>query len=211
MPEPAGAMPGWWPAARDALHAADPVLALIVRAHGAAHLSSRGDAFTTLARSIVGQQISLAAAQSIWLRTLAAAGAMTPAALAAASPDALRAAGLSARKAEYLAELARGFDSGRLDAARWAALDDEAVIAELVRIRGVGRWTAEMFLMFNLLRPDVLPVDDVGLLRAVGLHYLGGERPTRAQTVALGERWRPWRTAATWHLWRSLDPIPVEY
>lgn len=204
------ARPPWWLAARDAL-AADPVLAPIIAVHHAGYLVSRGDAFGTLARSIVGQQISVKAAQSVWNRFAAAAAAVAPARVAAMDLETLRACGLSQRKAEYLRDLAVRFDTGQVDPRRWPSMDDESVIDELVRVRGVGRWTAEMFLMFNLLRPDVLPLDDIGLLRAVGLHCLGSARASRAQAAEIGERWRPWRTAATWYLWRSLDPLPVDY
>jgi DNA-3-methyladenine glycosylase II len=123
----------------------------------------------------------------------------------------LRSAGLSQRKAEYLKDLAQRFLSGEVDPSRWPGLDDEAVIEELIRVRGIGRWTAEMFLIFNLLRPDVLPLDDIGVLRGIGLAYGRGERVARAEAMAIGEAWRPWRTVATWYLWRSLDPLPVEY
>jgi DNA-3-methyladenine glycosylase II len=124
---------------------------------------------------------------------------------------ALRGCGLSQRKAEYLTDLAAHFASGRLDPRGWKALDDEALIAELVDVKGIGRWTAEMFLMFHELRPDVLPVDDLGLQRALADHYNGGERLDREAMRSLAEPWRPWRSVATWYLWRSLDPIPVEY
>ena len=124
---------------------------------------------------------------------------------------ALRGCGLSQRKAEYLTDLADHFASGRLVPRRWKALDDEALIALLVDVKGIGRWTAEMFLMFHELRPDVLPVDDLGLQRALADHYNGGERLDRRAMLALAEPWRPWRSVATWYLWRSLDPIPVEY
>ena len=97
------------------------------------------------------------------------------------------------------------------DPARWRRLDDEAVIAELSDVRGIGRWTAEMFLIFSLRRPDVWPVDDIGLQRAVGIHYLGGVRPTPHLVRDHGQRHAPWRTVATWYLWRSLDPMVVQY
>jgi DNA-3-methyladenine glycosylase II len=192
------------------------VLAGLIAGFGDAALGSRGDPFTTLARSIVGQQISVKAAQSVWDRFSSAVCAgtpqsITPVAVMAMSVAQLRACGLSQRKAEYLGDLAQRFDQGDLLPARWPAMDDEAVIAELIRVRGIGRWTAEMFLIFNLLRPDVLPLDDIGLLRAMGLHWLQGVTPTRAQAQDLAQRWAPWRTAATWYLWRSLDPVPVEY
>ncbi len=136
---------------------------------------------------------------------------LAPLAVCAQSVVTLRGCGLSQRKAEYLSDLADHFASGRLDPRRWKALDDEALIAALVDVKGIGRWTAEMFLMFHELRPDVLPVDDLGLQRALAKHYNGGERLDRAAMIALAEPWRPWRSVATWYLWRSLDPIPVEY
>jgi DNA-3-methyladenine glycosylase II len=210
--------PDWWPQAREELSVADPVLARLIAGFGDAALGSRGDPFTTLARSIVGQQISVKAAQSVWDRFAASATAsasasmtVTPMAVMAMSLAQLRACGLSQRKAEYLGDLAQRFDQGDLLPERWPTMDDEAVIAELICVRGIGRWTAEMFLIFNLLRPDVLPLDDIGLLRAMGLHWLQGVTPTRAQARDLAQRWSPWRTAATWYLWRSLDPVPVEY
>jgi DNA-3-methyladenine glycosylase II len=131
--------------------------------------------------------------------------------------------GLSGRKAEYLKDLALRFRSGEVDPARWPDIDDEAIIGELVAVRGIGRWTAEMFLIFNLLRPDVLPLDDLGVLRALSLNYPDPEasatpsratdsgRAAKTRALAIAERWRPWRTVATWYLWRSLDPVPVEY
>jgi len=217
--------PAWWQQARDELGAADPVLGRIMAGFGDAALGSRGDPFTTLARSIVGQQISVKAAQSVWNRFVSAAVTsellagpqaeipqrVAPADVMAMSQEQLRACGLSLRKAEYLGDLAQRFAQGELLPERWPAMDDEAVIAELIRVRGVGRWTAEMFLIFNLMRPDVLPLDDIGLLRAMGLHWLQGAMPSRAQARDLAQRWAPWRTAATWYLWRSLDPVPVEY
>jgi DNA-3-methyladenine glycosylase II len=225
--------PGWWSQARQELSAADPVLARLIAGFGDAALGSRGDPFTTLARSIVGQQISVKAAQSVWDRFAVEVArtqeadprkpgdqsalmavppvAVTPSAVMAMNLAQLRACGLSLRKAEYLGDLAQRFDQGDLLPERWPTMDDEAVIAELICVRGIGRWTAEMFLIFNLLRPDVLPLDDIGLLRAMGIHWLQGVTPTRAQARDLAQRWSPWRTAATWYLWRSLDPVPVEY
>ena len=209
---PPGEAPHWWREASDALAGTDPTMARVIRewtGHG--HLRSRGDPFTTLARSIVGQQISVTAAQSVWLRFEKAAGTVTPQRVARMRLTTLTKSGLSTRKAEYVRDLAVHFVGGAVDPAHWPGLDDEAVIAELVQVRGIGRWTAEMFLIFNLLRPDVFPVDDLGLLKAIGLHYNDGRSVTRAEAAELGERWRPWRTLATWYLWRSLDPLPVDY
>ena len=109
-------------------------------------------------------------------------------------------------------DLARHFADGTIQAQRWPEMDDEAVIAELIQVRGIGRWTAEMFLMFNLLRPDVLPVDDLGLRRAASRHYFDGERRRCGRAPQRSaRRWEPWRSVATWYLWRSLEPVPVEY
>ncbi len=174
-------------------------------------LKSRGDAFHTLARSIVGQQISVRAADAVWARLMALLGDMQSERVLATGDDALRGCGLSARKVEYLADLARHHQQGRLDPEVWRDWDDEAIIAELCTIRGIGRWTAEMFLIFHLLRADVLPLDDIGLIKAIAAHYHAGERPARKAMLQLAEPWRPWRSVATWYLWRSLDPVPVEY
>jgi DNA-3-methyladenine glycosylase II len=203
--------PDYWQKASRALARDDPTMAALVRRYRGMSLVSRGDAFGTLARSIVGQQISVKAADAVWARFAAAVGTVSPAAVLAAGAGGLAGCGLSARKTEYLADLAAHFAGGRVDPERWTAMDDEAVIVELCDVRGIGRWTAEMFLIFNLLRPDVFPLDDLGLQKAVSLHYFAGERPPKKALAEFGERWRPWRSVATWYLWRSLDPLPVEY
>lgn len=203
--------PDYWNEATGALAANDSALAGLIETHAGAGLVSRGDPFATLARSVVGRQISVKAADAVWGRFVERVGCVAPATVAALGTAGLAGCGLSQRKIEYLSDLAAHFVDGRLDPAGWHRLDDEALIVELCRVRGIGRWTAEMFLIFNLMRPDVFPVDDIGLQRAVGLHYLAGARPTRRELLEVGERWRPWRSVATWYLWRSLDPVPVEY
>jgi DNA-3-methyladenine glycosylase II len=203
--------PDYWSKARAELAATDPILAGILAAYSGSVLTSRGDPFATLARSVIGQQISVKAADAVWGRFVSCVGQVTPRSVSSVQAAELAACGLSRRKVEYLADLAGHFASGRVDPGRWADLGDEAVIAQLTDVRGIGRWTAEMFLIFNLLRPDVLPVDDLGLQKAVALHYCQGERPQRDDLLRLAERWRPWRSVATWYLWRSLDPLPVEY
>jgi DNA-3-methyladenine glycosylase II len=212
------ARPPYWQRARRALSAADPVMARIVAEHPRVRLISRGDPFSTLARSIVGQQISVKAADAVWERLAGACAPMTPAAVLRRRATTLRACGLSDRKVEYIRDLAQHFASGRIDPAQFPTMPDQAVIDALVEVHGVGRWTAEMFLIFNLLRPDVLPLDDLGLLKAVGRHYLDGAPADellrgagRARVTALAACWAPWRSVATWYLWRSLDPVPVEY
>ncbi|MBK7794355.1 MAG: DNA-3-methyladenine glycosylase 2 family protein [Betaproteobacteria bacterium] len=212
--------PAYWDEATTALARRDRVLKKLIGRYPDVHLQRRSDPFTTLARAIVGQQISVKAADTIWQRFVAAVAPahrtrafprIVPDAVAAAPVDALRGCGLSQRKTEYLSDLAGHFIAGRLDPRRWKTMDDEALIAALVDVKGIGRWTAEMFLIFHELRPDVLPVDDIGLQRAVALHYHRGERVEAAAIRALAVRWQPWRSVATWYLWRSLDPVPVEY
>jgi len=203
--------PPYWQTACAELAAADPVMAALIARYADCVLGNRGDPFQTLARAIVGQQISVKAAESVWVRFAAYAQAISPEHIATLELDALAACGLSRRKAEYLRDLAGHFVDGRVDPARWMNMDDETVIAELIDVRGIGRWTAEMFLIFNLRRPDVWPVDDIGLQKAVALHYLNNERPTPTMLRQHGERHAPWRTVATWYLWRSLDPAVVQY
>ncbi len=211
----AGVTPAYWDEACRHLGKRDRVMRKLIPRFGEARLRSRGDAFTTLARSIVGQQISVHAAQSVWERlTPVVGGASTliaPAAVLEVDIPALRAAGLSARKAEYLGDLARHFESGVVHVRQWQQMDDEAIIDELVAIRGIGRWTAEMFLIFHLMRPDVLPVDDLGLIKGISVNYFSGEPVSRAEAREVGDAWMPFRSVATWYIWRSLDPQPVEY
>jgi DNA-3-methyladenine glycosylase II len=208
--KPASAPP-YWNRAKRALASRDTVLAAIVRSHPRIALRPRGDPFFTLARSIVGQQISVKASLQIWARLLVVAPRMLPGQVLDAGCGRLAACGLSTRKAEYITDLARHFADGSLRPRAWQRMDDEAVIAELIQVRGIGRWTAEMFLIFNLMRPDVFPLDDLGLQRAIALHYFSG-RPVSSRTLRrIGARWAPWRSVATWYLWRSLDPVPVEY
>jgi DNA-3-methyladenine glycosylase II len=204
-------VPAYWARAARELARRDTVMAGLGRQFRGMALRGRGDAFGTLARAIVGQQISVKAADTVWSRLLAAVGQVDPASVAAAGVDGLAGCGLSSRKREYLADLAAHFGDGRLRPQQWSGMDDEAVIADLSRVRGIGRWTAEMFLIFNLCRPDVLPADDIGLARAAAIRYFAGSMPSRPALLALAEQWRPWRSVATWYLWRSLDPVPVEY
>lgn len=203
--------PDYWPRAIGELAQGDLMMAELIERHAGLTLRSRGDPFSTLARAIVGQQISVTAAAAVWARFSARLGEVTPERVAALAPQGLAECGLSRRKIEYLGDLAGHFLDGHLDPAAWDRLDDAAIIAELSAVRGIGRWTAEMFLIFNLMRPDVFPLDDIGLQRAVCERYFGGQKQSRQIIAEHGERWRPWRSVATWYLWRSLDPLPVEY
>ena len=203
--------PEYWDRAKRALRRTDPVMGDIIGRYPRVHMVARGDAFLTLARAIAGQQISVKAAQSVWNRVLALVVDVTPERVLAQPRPSLRACGLSDRKVEYIADLARHFADGTVHVARWPQMEDEEVIAELVQVRGIGRWTAEMFLMFNLLRPNVLPLDDLGLQKAMRVSYFRGRKVSVARMRKLGETWQPYRSVATWYLWRSLDPLPVEY
>lgn len=204
--------PEYWEQACRELMKQDRILKKIIPKHESGFLVTRGDAFTTLARAIVGQQISVAAAQSVWNRVLAASkNKVTPKNILTLTVEELRSAGLSGRKVEYIRDLADHFDSGRLHAHQWKDMDDESVIKELSSIRGIGRWTAEMFLIFNMMRPNILPLDDVGLIKAISLNYFSGEPVSRHEAREVAANWAPWRTVATWYMWRSIDPIPVEY
>lgn len=203
--------PEYWDKACSHLVRKDRVMKKLIPQFGQAMLESRGDAFKTLARSIVGQQISVKAAQSVWDRFAALATELTPQVLLQLDLDVMRQAGLSARKVEYLVDLALHFDSGALHVADWISMDDEAIINELVAIRGIGRWTAEMFLIFYLMRPNVLPLDDVGLINGVSKNYFSGEPVSRSDLREVAQAWQPYCTVATWYIWRSLDPLPVAY
>jgi DNA-3-methyladenine glycosylase II len=210
-PDRSDVKPNYWDRAKRALARRDPVMAAIMKRHPKVFMMRRGEPFMTLARAIVGQQISVKAAQSVWDRLTACVGEMTPEGVLSKPRPELRACGLSDRKTEYIADLAQHFADGRIHVHRWPQMSDEQIIAELVEVRGIGRWTAEMFLMFNLLRPDVFPLDDLGLQKGIRLAYYKRRKVSLGTMRRLGETWRPWRSVATWYLWRSLDPLPVEY
>ena len=213
--EAAADTPSYWDEACKHLGKRDRVMKKLIPKFGEARLKTRGDAYTTLARSIVGQQISVKAAQSVWDRFVASVGGaslhLQPADVLAQAVPRMREAGLSARKCEYLHDLSRHFADGSVHVHQWHGMDDEAIITELVAIRGIGRWTAEMFLIFHLMRPNVLPLDDLGLIKGISANYFSGEPVSRAEAREVGEAWAPFRSVATWYIWRSLDPVPVDY
>ncbi len=228
--------PKYWSEALSGLSKQDPVLKILIRTHRRKKLQGRDDPFVTLARAIISQQISVKAAATVWQRLVDATGSLQPASLKHAAkrsalndaaareplppeyacmrPDAIASmsmeqlcrCGLSGRKASYLAELANHFLNGALDTERWRLWDDEQLIQELIKVKGIGRWTAEIFLIFFMLRPNVLPIDDIGLQRAMRLHYNNGEPLSKPEMRQIAENWEPWRTVATWFMWRSLDP-----
>jgi DNA-3-methyladenine glycosylase II len=203
--------PGYWDEACRYLTKKDRVMKRLIPQFGEACLQSRGDAFTTLARSIVGQQISVKAAQTVWDRFAKLPRKMTAGNVLRLKVDDMQAAGLSARKIEYLVDLSLHFDSGAIHVEAWNAMGDDEVIAELIGIRGIGRWTAEMFLIFHLMRPNVLPLDDIGLINGISRNYFSGDPVSRSDAREVAAAWDPYCSVATWYIWRSLDPLPVEY
>jgi DNA-3-methyladenine glycosylase II len=203
--------PEYWAEACKHLMKRDRVMKNLIPQYPGVSLQSRGDAFVTLARTIVGQQISVKAAQSVWDRFAALPKAIAPAHVLKLKVDDMRAAGLSVRKVEYLVDLALHFANNQVQEAAWVDMDDEAIIAELVAIRGIGRWTAEMFLIFHMMRPDVLPLDDVGLINGISRCYFSGDPVSRSDAREVAAPWAPYRSVATWYIWRSLDPVPVAY
>ena len=211
LPDVGPDAPLYWQEACRHLMKRDRVMKKLIPQHAGVSLQSRGDAFVTLARSIVGQQISVKAAQSVWDRFAVLPKKMLPAQVLKLKVDDMRAAGLSARKVEYLVDLALHFANDQVHVNAWADMDDEAIIAELVAIRGIGRWTAEMFLIFHLMPPNVLPLDDVGLQNGISRCYFSGEPVSRSEIREVAATWAPFCSVATWYIWRSLDPAPVAY
>ncbi|MEX1166787.1 MAG: DNA-3-methyladenine glycosylase 2 family protein [Hydrogenophaga sp.] len=203
--------PAYWVEACRHLMKRDRVMKKLIPQHSGVSLQSRGDAFVTLARSIVGQQISVKAAQSVWDRFAVLPKKMLPAQVLTLKVDDMRSAGLSARKVEYLVDLALHFANNQVHVDAWAEMEDEAIIAELIAIRGIGRWTAEMFLIFHLMRPNILPLDDVGLQNGISRCYFSGEPVSRSEIREVAATWAPYSSVATWYIWRSLDPAPVAY
>lgn len=200
-------VPAYWAEAKLALMQRDRIMNKLIPQFGDLHLRGQPDPFTTLARSIVGQQVTPKAADLAWGKLLAVCPKLAPTQVIKLGAVELAACGLSKRKTEYILDLADHFKAKRVHADLWSEMDDEAVIAELVQIRGITRWTAEMFLIFNLLRPNVMPLDDAGLIQGISQNYFSGEPVSRSDAREVSANWEPWRTVATWYLWRSLDPV----
>jgi len=203
--------PIYWADAVQHLSAIDTTMAALCTQFEPVAVKPKRDAFTTLARAITGQQISVKASQAIWDRLLvtgkAHKGKLDPKIFMSIKPTTLKQCGLSLKKVEYIRDLAEKFTSKQINPRRWSHMEDQAVIEELVSVRGIGVWTAEMFLIFNLWRPDIFPLQDIGLQKAVMQHY----SIPKHELAHWGAQWSPYRTVAVWYLWRSLDPMPVEY
>jgi len=203
--------PKFWEKAKKDLIKKDKKLAKIIRNYPNDFLYTKSDPFYTLARSIVGQQISVKAAQSVWEKFEYKVNSVTPLKIKRVHSSTLKSCGLSRQKISYLKSLSSAFIDKKLNPDKWSIFSDEEVISDLIKIKGIGRWTAEMFLIFNLCRPDIFPEDDIGLIKGICECYKLNYPISKKQAVALSEKWKPWRSVATWYFWRSLDPIPVEY
>ncbi len=204
--------PEFWDEASTHLMGRDRILKKLIPRHRSEWLAPSATPFVTLARAIIGHQLSVAAADAMWQRFTDACGRQpTPRSVLKVAETDSGLAGLSKRKSVYILDLATHFAEKKVKPATWGSMDDEAVIADLCAIRGIGRWTAEMFLIFNLQRPDILPLDDSSLLKAISLHYFSGEPVSRFEAREVAQAWAPWRTVATWYLWRSLDPAAIQY
>jgi DNA-3-methyladenine glycosylase II len=198
-------LPEYWEQAKIELMKKDRIMRKLIPQFGDLYLIGRDDAFTTLTRSILAQKITVEAANVLWLKFLKVCPNSTPEQVLEAGEEKLSAGGLSKRKLEFVLDLAQHFQSKKIHVELWPEMSDEDVIAELVQIRGITRWTAEMFLIFNLLRPNILPLDDPGLLKGISLNYFSGEPVSRIDIREVASNWEPWRTVATWYMWRSLD------
>ena len=206
----AGSTPEWWDSAKLELANKDVLLKSLIEEFEEPRLSSRGDLFATLIKSIVGQQISVIAASAVWSRLFDLVGEVNPESILAKTHEELRQVGLSNRKVEYIVGIAEAWTEG-LGEIDWEQMSDEEVVQELVKLRGVGRWTVQMLLIFALLRPDVFPIDDIGLIRGMEKLYNSGKPLETSELNEISEKWIPYRTMGVWYIWRSIDPEPVEY
>ena len=201
----------WWEQAVFYLSDNDPIMKNIINNHNEDYLQSRDDPFNALCRTIIGQQISVKAAASIWNKFATGTKNINPKNVIKYGNNNIRKCGISNKKVEYIIGLSNFFIENPDSINLWKKMDDKSIIKELCQLKGIGPWSAEMFLMFCLLRPDVLPLGDLGLRRAVGKNYLNTFDPTYEEVEKIAKKWIPYRSAATWFLWKSIDPIPVAY
>ena len=204
-----GDRPTYWERAKKELSSNDKILSKIINEYDDLELISRGDIFFTLIRSIIGQQISVKAASTVWSRFTERVGDINPENILSTHFDDLRKCGLSQRKAEYVIGISESWHE--YDKFDWKKMEDQEIIDKLVSLRGVGKWTAEMILIFTLLRPDVFPIGDIGMVRGIEKSYKSGEKISEEELHKISEKWKPWRTVACCYMWRTIDPEPVEY
>jgi DNA-3-methyladenine glycosylase II len=203
--------PRFWGKGKNYLIKKDKKLGSLIKSYPKEFLFTKSDPFLTLARSIVGQQISVKAAQSVWDRLEVKIKKITPLNVKKMHSNSLKSVGLSRQKVQYLKNLSDAFNSNKIKEKFWSKMSDEDIIQDLIQIKGVGRWTAEMFLIFNLCREDIFPLDDIGMVKGLCKIYKLDYPINRDKVMKIGNKWKPYRSVATWYLWRSLDPIPVEY
>ncbi len=203
--------PYFWEKAKKFLINKDKKLGKIILNYPKDFLYSKSDPFYTLARSIVGQQISVKAAEAVWIKFEKKVKKVTPKNTINLHHMSFKACGLSRQKITYLKSLSLAFINKDINPINWQNYSDEKIIAELIKIKGIGRWTAEMYLIFNLCRPDIFPADDLGLIKGICYCYNINYPIAREDAVKMSTKWKPYRSVATWYFWRSLDPIPVEY
>jgi DNA-3-methyladenine glycosylase II len=202
--------PKYWEKGKKELKLIDENIKKIIDLYEFPPLTTREDMFFTLIRSIVGQQISVKAADTVWDKLVNKAKEITPEIIFSMDENVMRACGLSGRKVEYMKSVSKNWLNG-YDEINWHELSDEDVIEKLIQIRGIGEWTAEMILIFTLMRPDIFPMGDIGAIRAIEKIYNKGQKMSKERIEQVVQKWKPWRTVATWYLWRSIDPEPVQY
>ena len=202
--------PDYWEKGKKELKKIDKNIKKIIELYEFPSLTTREDMFYTLIRSIVGQQISVRAADTIWDKIVNEAKEIRPEIIYSMDENTMRNCGLSKRKVEYMKAVSEKWING-YDKINWHELSDEAITEKLVEIRGIGKWTAEMILIFTLMRPDIFPMGDIGAIRALEKIYNKGQKMKKEQIEEIVKKWKPWRTIATWYLWRSIDPVPVQY
>jgi len=200
-----------WLLAINNLKKKDKILKEIINKYKSEKLHSKKNAFLTLAKSITGQQISVKAANSIWLRLEKKIKKIDPSNILKVKINEIKKCGFSKQKANYIFNLANFFKKNKNIENKWEKIEDEEVIDDLIKIKGIGRWTAEMFLIFYLLRPNIFPSADIGLLKAISINYNLKYPLKNSDIKKFKKKWIPWSTVATWYLWRSLDPVPVKY
>jgi DNA-3-methyladenine glycosylase II len=202
--------PKYWEQGKSFLKKKDKTLKKIIDAYPG-HLKARKDPFFSLARSIVGQQISVKAADSVWNKLMTKVKKMNPNSIKKIKRAQLSQCGLSKQKVNYLKILSASFLNKTINIVSLKKMNDEEAIQHLIQLKGVGRWTAEMFLFFNQLRPNIFPVQDIGFLKAISKQYKLTYPPSKEKLIKLKQKWDPYCTIATWYLWRSIDPVPVNY
>ena len=198
-----------WAAACKHLARKDRVLRRLIPTYAGQMLRRDADGFAMLVRSVVWQQLSETSAQQLWKRFVALPGVCTPTGLLGTSDEAFKTIRLTQRKVGYLRDLAQWFAQNPKDALSWVDVGDDAVVGELLALRGLGRWNADLFLIFHLGRPNILPIDDAALLRGISAHYFSGEELSRSDAREVTQAWQPWGSVAAWLIWRSQNAMPL--